>query len=325
MVYHIDMGTEELRDQIIARLGRFPEKIEPAVQVGETEELEGYTRTLITYMVEPGERIGAWLLTPGGEAPSGGWPGILAIHQHAGQFTQGKSEPAGLSGQSMHHYGVDLSRRGYVVLCPDQLCFGERRPPEEIRLAHGGMLDGKGYEQFEFTRRVALGSCLQTKYLHDLTCALDVLSTLPEVDPARLGVIGHSLGGQETLWLTWYDPRVCVGVSSCGFSTLATIMRDGITHNLALYVPGLLEICDYDELLTSIAPRPFLLTSGEADPIFPIDGVRAMVSRASAAYARSGVPERLRALLFPAAHSFPEEIKAEAYAFLDQWLQPKLS
>jgi dienelactone hydrolase len=183
------------------------------------------------------------------------------------------------------------------------------------------MLDKGGYERFEFTRRILLGSCLQTKYLHDLTCALDVLTSLPTVNAARLGVIGHSLGGQETLWLTWYDPRVTVAVSSCGFSSISTILRDGITHNLALYVPGLLDVCDLDTLLTEIAPRPFLLTSGEEDPIFPIDGVRDIVVKAHQAYAQAGVPERLRAIIFPAKHSFPDEVKSEAYAFLDQWLK----
>ena len=32
------------------------------------------------------------------------------------------------------------------------------------------------------------------------------------------------------------------------------------------------------------------------------------------------VPERFGAILFPAGHSFPDQVKASAYAFLDQWL-----
>ncbi len=315
------MEQKDLRRAIIAHLGHFPERAMLAVKTESTEELEDHTRSLVTYAVETGERVPAWLLTPRGETPRGGWPAILAIHQHAGQFELGKSEPAGLRGASRSYYGLELCKRGYVVLCPDLLCFEDRRPPEEIRLANKGTLDGKGYEQFEFTRCILYGSCLQTKYLHDLSCALDVLSALPNVDAQRLGVIGHSLGGQETLWLTWYDSRVKVGVSSCGFGSIPTILRDGINHNLALYVPGLLELCDLDGLLAGIAPRPFLLTSGEADRIFPIDGVRTIVAKAQEAYAQAGVPERLRAIIFPDGHTIPDDVKAEAYAFLDQWLQ----
>jgi dienelactone hydrolase len=269
--------------------------------------------------VEQGERIDAWLLRPRADPPAGGWPAILALHQHKGQFYLGKSEPAGLSADTGQHYGLELCRRGYVVLCPDHLCFEDRRPPEYVRV-ESGFLNDQGYERFEFKRRLLEGSCLQTKYLHDMVCALDLLAELPDVDGARLGAIGHSLGGQEALWLAWYDRRVRAAVSSCGFGLIRTIIRDGITHNYAMYVPGLLEIGDTDALLAEIAPRAFMLTAGEQDAIFPIDGVRELAAAAEAAYAERGVSERFRALIFPSGHSFPDQVKAEAYAFLDRWL-----
>lgn len=314
------MSDPVLRRQILARLGRFPERAPLAPTFGPTSEQGDHTRTLVTYAVEPDERVAAWLLRPIGVPPPGGWPCIVASHQHAGQYYLGKSEPAGLSANRMYHYGLDLCRRGYVVLCPDHLCFEDRRPPEYVRV-EGGHLQDQGYERFEFTKRIVAGSCLQTKYLHDLTCAVDLLTSLPDVNPQRLGAIGHSLGGQETLWLAWYDERVRAAVSSCGFGLLRTILRDGINHNLAMYVPDLLTVGDVDVLLADIAPRAFLLTAGEQDSIFPIDGVRALAATAQEAYARAGVPDRFRAIIFPAGHSFPDEVKAEAYAFLDRWLQ----
>lgn len=314
------MSDQTLRREILARLGRFPERTPLAAELGPTSDQGDYRRTLVTYAVEPAERVAAWLLRPAGAPPAGGWPGIVASHQHAGQYYLGKSEPAGLSANRMYHYGLDLCRRGYVVLCPDHLCFEDRRPPEYVRV-EGGHLQDQGYERFEFTKRILAGSCLQTKYLHDLTCAVDLLMSLPEVNPQRLGAIGHSLGGQETLWLAWYDERVRAAVSSCGFGLLRTILRDGINHNLAMYVPDLLTVGDIDVLLADIAPRAFLLTAGEQDNIFPIDGVRALAATAQTAYARAGVPERFRAIIFPAGHSFPDEVKVEAYTFLDRWLQ----
>ncbi len=314
------MSDPMLRREILARLGRFPERAPLAPTFGPPTDQGDHTRTLVTYAVEPDERVAAWLLRPIGAPPAGGWPCIVASHQHAGQYYLGKSEPAGLSANRMYHYGLDLCRRGYVVLCPDHLCFEDRRPPEYVRV-EGGHLQDQGYERFEFTRRIVAGSCLQTKYLHDLTCAVDLLTSLPDVNPQRLGAIGHSLGGQETLWLTWYDERVRAAISSCGFGLLRTILRDGINHNLAMYVPDLLTVGDVDVLLADIAPRAFLLTAGEQDSIFPIDGVRALTATAQEAYRRAGAPNRFRAIIFPAGHSFPDEVKAEAYAFLDRWLQ----
>jgi dienelactone hydrolase len=308
-----------LRQSLLTKLGRFPERIPLSFTVDSRIDEGAYTRALVTYDVEAGERVSAWLLMPQREAPPDGRPAVLAIHQHDNQYDLGKGEPAGLSGNAMYAYGQELCQRGYVVLCPDLLCFEDRRPERAVRQANSA-LDDAGYERFEFTRRLLAGSCLQTKYLHDLTCAVDLLASLPGVNPERLGVIGHSLGGLEALWLMWYDDRITAAVSSCGFGLLRTLVRDGINHGFATYVPGILEVCDLDTLAASLAPRAFLLTAGETDPLFPIDGVRAIVERAEHQYKQAGVPERFGAIVFPAGHSFPEGVKATAYDFLDHWL-----
>jgi dienelactone hydrolase len=278
-----------------------------------------YSRTLITYEVEAGERVSAWLLLPRGAAPTNGWPAVLAIHQHDNRYDLGKSESAGLAGNAMYAYGKELCQRGYVVLCPDLLCFEDRRAPFDVLQANNAM-DDAGYERFEFTRYLLIGCCLQTKYLHDLTCAVDLIISLPVVNQERLGVIGHSLGGLEALWLTWYDARIIAAVSSCGFGLLRTLVRDGINHGFATYVPGILEVCDLDSLVAALAPRAFLLMAGETDPLFPIDGVRSIVEKAQHQYTKEGVPERFGAIIFPGGHSFPVDVKAAAYDFLDHWL-----
>ena len=73
---------------------------------------------------------------------------------------------------------------------------------------------------------------------------VDYLETRPEVDTDRIGVIGHSLGGQEATWLTWFDHRIKAGASSCGFSMIQAILDHQINHNMALYVPGFLKLGD---------------------------------------------------------------------------------
>ena len=313
------METTTLSQALLTRLGSFPERVALNPIVGSRIDEGEYSRTLITYEVEAVERVSAWLLIPRGAAPTNGWPAVLAIHQHDNQYDLGKAEPAGIAGNAMYAYGKELCQRGYVVLCPDLLCFEDRRPAREARQATN-VMDDAGYERFEFTRRVLSGSCLQTKYLHDLTCAVDLLVSLPGVDQERLGVIGHSLGGLEALWLTWYDERITAAVSSCGFGLLRTLVRDGINHGFAMYVPGILEVCDLDTLVAALAPRAFLLTAGETDLLFPIDGVRAIVEQAQHHYTQEGVPERFQAILFPGGHGFPDDVKAAAYKFLDHWL-----
>jgi len=308
-----------LRQALLTRLGRFPERVPLSFTVDSRIDEGAYTRALVTYSVEENERVSAWLLMPQGTAPPDDWPAVLAIHQHDNHYELGKAEPAGLSGNSMYAYGKELCQRGYVVLCPDLLCFEDRRASFDVLQANN-TLDDAGYERFEFTRRVLAGSCLQTKYLHDLTCAVDLLASLPGVNRKRLGVIGHSLGGLEALWLMWYDARITAAVSSCGFGLLRTLVRDGINHGFATYVPGILEVCDLDALVEAVAPRAFLLTAGEKDPLFPIDGVRSIVEKAQHHYMQAGAPERFGSILFSGGHGFPDDVKAEAYGFLDHWL-----
>lgn len=314
--------TDESRDRILGLLGLFPRRVPPDVRWESRADATGYSRALVSYLVEPGERISAWLLRPGDTAPAGGRPAIIACHQHAGVFEWGKSEPAGLTADPMYHYGLELCRRGYVVICPDHLCFEDRRTPIDLRHTAPSLV-GAQYELFEFTTRLLRGSCLQAKYLHDLRAAVDLVSELPEVDATRIGAIGHSLGGQEALWLTWFDQRIKVGVSSCGFAPLRDILAAGINHNKAMYIPGFQQVADVEDVVASLPPRAFFLTAGEEDALFPVGGVKRLVAKARLAYEAAGVAERFDAILFPAGHSFPEEMRLQAYAFLDAQLQPR--
>src|SRR5690242_14599021 len=129
------MEASSLRSGILAHLGPFPPRVPLRHKFGATIDEGAHARARVTYAVEPGDRVPAWLLTPLGAAPPDGWPGLVAVHQHANQYDLGKAEPAGLAGDSMYHYGRELCRRGYVVLCPDLLCFEERRPAREARAA----------------------------------------------------------------------------------------------------------------------------------------------------------------------------------------------
>jgi len=309
-----------LREEIIACLGKFPEKVPAAFTVDAVRVEDGYVKQTVSYDVEAGERVRAYLLIPDGAALSGGYPCVLAIHQHAGQWYIGKSEVTGDRWEieeGMYAYGRDLVRRGYVVLCPDMLCFEERIPDIFRDDNRGG---GEAFERFAFTKRVQEGSCLQTKYLHDLSVALDVLCSLDYVDERRIGVIGHSMGGQSALWITWYDERIKAGISSCGFSSLQTIFRDYVNHNYALYVPGLMDVCDTEGVLCSIAPRAFAVTSGMRDEIFPADGVLRIVAEAEARYAALGVPKRFLADIFDGEHCFLQRQKDVVYPWLDRML-----
>ena len=310
-----------IRAFVLQLLGEPPLSVAADLAVRSESALPWGKRLLVDYAVSEGERAVAYLLIPAAaRAGVGRLPGVVAVHRHAGEFWLGKSEPAGLSANTMYHYGLELCRRGYVVLCPDLPGFEDRRPPEYQR-AEGTVPDGERYEHLLATQLLLEGSSLRARHTFELVRALDVLASLDAVDPNRLGAIGHGLGGHEAFWLAWYDARVRAAVCSCGLGTLGSILRRHILPNPALCLPGLLRVADLDAVAADLAPCPFLLAAGEEDPFFPIDGVRQVVAAAQAAYARAGVPEHWSAVAFPGGHSFPQTVREEAYRFLDRWLK----
>src|SRR5260221_2395852 len=61
-------------------------------------------------------------------------------------------------------------------------------------------------------------TCALPIYHHDPF--VDLLQSRPEVDPARIGAIGHSLGGHNAMFVGLFDERIMVIVSSCGWTPL---------------------------------------------------------------------------------------------------------
>ena len=309
------------RERTLKHIGIFPETVSLYVKIDREQKFNGYTGFVISYNLEKNERTRSIFLLP--DSFSGKIPAILAVHQHNGEYNLGKAEPAAwdINGNipelnPMYAYGRDLVKRGYAVLCPDLLCFEERRDP------HFGDSDNSGADNeiFEFTKRVQMGSSLLAKYLFDMSKAVDVLCLQDDVDSSRLGVIGHSLGGQTAMYMTWYDSRLKVGASSCGFGTVSTIIRDKINHNKALYIPGFSTYADIYDIIRDIAPRAFAFTSGITDSLFPIDGVREIAARAAEQYTALGVPEKLFTHIFEGGHYFDDEAKDKVYGFIDSIL-----
>ena len=305
------MAAPDLTRSVLHQLlGIFPLPCLLEAETLERVDLGDVVREKVRYRVEPGEWAAAYLFLPVG--PAARRPAVLCQHQHAGQFDLGKSEPAGLAGNPQQFYALELARRGYVTLAADALCFEERRD---------AVLEGSNFERFTSARLIVEGSALQTKMLSDAMRGIDYLLSRAEVDPARLGCIGHSLGGQQTLFTTAMDERISAAVSSCGFASYASLFRDRINHNYAAYVPGLLRHGEVGDVLALAAPRPFLVTAGNADRIFPYDGIVASVERARERYRALGVDDRLGFVPVDAGHAFSDDMRQRAYAWFDQWLR----
>ncbi len=300
-----------MREKMLAALGKLESNGDINLTELSEEVFDRYTRKLVEYNVSPTERVQSWLLIPNGVR--GKLPAVLAIHRHAAEWSVGKSEVVGLTDNGMYSYGLDLVMRGYIVLAPDIICFESRQGQGSFRESVEGQ---KTYERFKFCEYLLRGSTLQAKTLHDLSVALDVLCSLDCVDTDRIGALGHSLGGQEAIWLQWFDRRVSVGAASCGVSMLEDILDNGIIHNFYLYIPGMLTVCDMDEIIKDIvSDRKLIITAGLRDTEqFPLKGI-AKINETNAANGN------FTCVSFDDGHSFNDSEKKIVYKFLDDNLR----
>lgn len=272
------MTAVDFRERLFAGLGGdWPAPCELRPRLRETIQKEGYRIESLFYDAEPGDSIPALLLVPDGVSATKPAPAVCVWHQHAGQWNKGKSEPAGLGFNPMHHTGVALAKEGYVVLCPDALCFEERQDPT------GKLKDGN-YERFMFLKYVVDGKCMAWKNILDMKRAVDFLVSRPEVQAERIGCYGHSMGSTFTWLVGPWEPRLKCLVGNCCLPTYKGIHRNHMLHCFPNFIPGIFPYGDTPDIAALIAPRALHLNFGETDGGSPIDEVRRGIETIARSY-----------------------------------------
>jgi fermentation-respiration switch protein FrsA (DUF1100 family) len=145
------------------------QRVYPGSEITIEETLErgaNYSRYYAYYLSE-GLKIYALLTVPDGEAPAGGWPAIV--------FNHGYIPPEVYRTTERYIAYVDwLARSGYVVF----------------------RIDYRGHDRSE---GAASGAYSDPGYSVDVLNAIASLKTFPQVNPERIGMWGHSMGGYLTL------------------------------------------------------------------------------------------------------------------------------
>lgn len=241
----------------------------PVALLSRTLELrEGYVLERLRLRIGEAEVRGL-LTRPDTPGPH---PAILYGHSHGDLYHLGADELLLGREYLLEPYGPVLAAAGHVTLCIDMPIFGARSNLKE---------------SFESKRLLWFGRSLIGEMLSDHGAALTYLAGREDVDAARIGALGMSMGCTLTYALAAMDERIAAAAHLCCYADLRTLIELGTHdgHGIYLTVPGLLNETDVGEVAGLIAPRPQLICVGDADPLTPTLAVDRAWAVTQAAYA----------------------------------------
>ncbi|MGH2350399.1 MAG: dienelactone hydrolase family protein [Chloroflexota bacterium] len=355
-----DLGQwlAETRTRFLDLLHYTPAPCDPAPEVTARQEYGDFTRETVLLSTAPWSRIPCDVLVP--KRPRDGrWPApaVVALHCHGGVFRWGREKViAPADGDDDHPslrryrealyggrgYANELAKRGYVVAVIDAFYFGERRLryrhgewPEAYRAAEAALepeseawlkLLDRAHQ--EVMPRVAgalfqAGATWPGVFVWDDRRTIDYLQTRPEVDAARIGCVGLSVGGYRSALLAAADERIRAAVTvgwMCGLGDLWPIGRWPHSVGWVHYVPGLFQEMDLPDVAALTCPRALMVMQGRQDRLFPPDGMQRALDYLGATYAKAGVGERFAGRMFDVPHQFNLGMQEEAFAWLGRWV-----
>jgi dienelactone hydrolase len=247
---------QEILDHWHGVMGPWPMLLaRPAWEVVSSERREDFTQQKIRVEVDKDRLLEGWYLVP--DFP-GRRPAVLVVYYEP-------ETSIGLQGDN-RDFAYQLTKRGFITLSIGSPPIDARRPD------------------------TGAAACQPLSYLGFVAANCHTaLAQQPRVDPARIGVVGHSYGGKWALFAAClHDKFACVAVSDPG------IVWDESRPNVNYWEPWYLgrdanvartpgvpspdnprtgayktlyeSGHDLVELHALLAPRPILVSGGSEDP-----------------------------------------------------------
>lgn len=255
---------EEILNTWRGVMGDWPPLIEkPKIEYMAKEHRDNFTQHQVRVEIAPQQQmVDGYLLVPDGKRL---FPAVLVVYYDA--------ETAVGLGKELRDFGQQLTKRGFVALSIGTPEFCSLKPPYKPLYESG--TDETPLQPLSALAYVA-ANCHTA------------LARLPEVDPNRIGVIGHSYGGKWAMFASclyekftcsvWSDPGIVFDESRAnvnywepwylGYDPNQQRQR-GIpcTANprTGAYEKLFMEGHDLHELHALMAPRPFLVSGGSED------------------------------------------------------------
>lgn len=241
------------------------------------------------------------------------------------------------------HLADSLAASGYVIFVTDALYWGERSSAEAQRWSEL-MYALPGQESLEGDRTLAARTRKDTlkalhkrvyegqrtmysaqsdrgviwaeKILRDDMASVRLLSSLPYVDPSRVGAFGFSMGAHRCWLLSAFCPEVKCGVALSWMTTLDGYADDHAS-DLSMRIQPMRDYMDFGDIGAYLTPKPMLFLNGESDHLFPEEMVRKAFAKLHAHYKGT---QSLRAEFFAGGHHCGKAVQKTIADYFDEQL-----
>ncbi|MDD4109611.1 MAG: prolyl oligopeptidase family serine peptidase, partial [Prolixibacteraceae bacterium] len=232
----------------------------------------------------------------------GPFPGVVVM---AGHYINGR-----LGG--VQSLGYELALNGYVAMTIDPWGAGERTTEYLQYEYHGSNLGAS---------LMNIGQSLLALQITDNMRGVDLLCSLPYVDPEKIGATGASGGGNQTMWLAAMDERVKAAVPVVSVGTFESYVMG---HNCICetLIDGL-TITEESGVLALVAPRALLLSNGLKDSntaFYPSEMLRSF-NNAKQIFKLYNAEEKFSHLIFDGPHSYPRETRDAMLKLFNTYLK----
>jgi dienelactone hydrolase len=233
------------------------------------------------------------LLVPKDLKPDERRPVVVCQHGLEGLPLDTINDDPKASGYSAYKaYAARLAERGFITFAPHN--------------------PYRGHDTFRVLQRKAnpLKKSLFSVILAQHDRILDWLSTLPFVDPQRIGFYGLSYGGKTAMRVPSLLDRYCLSICSADFNEW---IRKNVTVDspYSYLYTGEYEMVEfnlghtfsYAEMAALIAPRPFMVERGHSDGVAPDEWVAYEFAKVRRLYDTLGIGDRAAIEFFNGPHT----------------------
>ena len=273
---------------------------EPNLTVEEDIMMDGYRRIRFVFYSEIDAMVPCYLLIP--DTNKEKYPLMITLQGHTTgmHISLGIEKYPGDEEYSTNSaFALQAVENGYAALCIEQRSMGERRPPDIADRAHNCC--------FQTHNAFMLGRTTIGERVWDISRAIDLMASFPQIDTGKIGITGNSGGGTASFYAACLDERIKVAAPSCAFCPYKDSIM-AMLHCGCNYIPSAYRYFEMEDLSCLIAPRTLICVNGEKDPIFPYEAAKRAFDTVKRIYAREGAEQNCKIVPTPMAHWWMPDI-----------------